>query len=139
LIMHTTNYYNTFIQIAEDCPVSIAEMPPLKGNDKTIANLHFEMVIENPYEYTSDDVIFHAYATKNSISGKAALSSAREAFFSKAQACLRASPLTKRYGWGVHINAEAKVAIYAADSKEYKQFSKDNTIKQLRAMRSKKP
>jgi hypothetical protein len=136
--MHTTNYYDTFIQVAEDCPVTNGEIPALKGNDKTIANLHFEMVIDNPYKYTSDDVIFHAYAIKNSISGKAALDAAREAFFSKGQACFRASPLTKRYAWGVHSNAEGKIAIYAADSKEYKQFSKDKTIKQLKAMRSKK-
>ncbi len=136
--MHTTNYYNTFIQIAEDCPVTGAEVPPLKGNDKTIANLHFEMAMHNPYKYTSDDIIFHAYAFKNGISGKASLAAAREAFFSKGQACLRASPLTKRYGWGVHSNAEGKIAIYDADSKEYRQFLKDKTIKQLKAMRSKK-
>jgi Family of unknown function (DUF6157) len=136
--MHTTNYYDTFILVAEDCPVTSGEIPPLKGNDKTIANLHFEMVVDNPYKYTSDDIIFHAYAIKNCISGKAALAAARETFFSKGQACLRASPLTKRYGWGVHSNAEGKVAIYDTGSKEYKQFSKDKTIKQLKAMRSKK-
>jgi hypothetical protein len=48
--MHTTNYINTFIQIAEDCPVTTAEVPPLKGDEKTIANLHFEMIIDNPYK-----------------------------------------------------------------------------------------
>jgi Family of unknown function (DUF6157) len=136
--MHTTNYYNTFIQIAEDCPVAQAEVPPLKGDDKTIANLQFEMIVDNPYKYTSDDVIFHGYAVKNKISGKTALGEARENFFSKGQACLRASPLTKRYGWGVHHNAEGKVAIYAADSAEYKQFMKNKTLKQLKGMNSKR-
>lgn len=136
--MHTTNYYNTFIQIAEDCPISNAEVPPLKGVDKTIANIQFEMIADNPYQYTSDDVIFRAYAVKNNITGKAALTSAREDFFSKGQACLRASPLTKRYGWGVHHNAEGKVALYAAGSPEYKQFAKNNTLKQLKGMKSKR-
>jgi Family of unknown function (DUF6157) len=134
--MHTTNYYNTFIQIAEDCPVAKAEIPPLKGDDKTIANLQFEMIVNNPYQYTSDDVIFQGYAVKNKISGKTALGEARETFFSKGQACLRASPLTKRYGWGVHHNAEGKVAIYAADSAEYKKLAKDKSLKQVKGMRS---
>jgi hypothetical protein len=81
--MHTTNYYNTFIQIAEDCPVAEGEVPPLKGTDKTIANLQFEMVMDHPYKYTSDDVIFNAYAVKNKITGKTAKDDAWEAFFSK--------------------------------------------------------
>jgi Family of unknown function (DUF6157) len=136
--MHTTNYYNTFIQIAEDCPVANAEVPPLKGDDKTIANLQFEMIIDNPYKHTSDDVIFNANAVKNKITGKAAQADARAAFFSKGQACLRASPLTKRYGWGVHHNAEGKIALYAVDSAEYKKLAKDKLLKQVKGMRSKK-
>jgi hypothetical protein len=28
--MHTTNYLNTFIEVAEDCPVKAAEIPPVK-------------------------------------------------------------------------------------------------------------
>jgi hypothetical protein len=136
--MHTTNYYNTFIQIAEDCPVTNAEVPPLKGDDKTIANLHFEMIIDKPYKYSSDDVIFNANAVKNKITGKAAQAEARAAFFSKGQACLRASPLTKRYGWGVHHNAAGKIAIYAIDSAEYKKMAKDKLLKQVKGMRSKK-
>ena len=136
--MHTTNYYNTFIQIAEDSPVNNAEVPPLKGEDKTIANLQFEMIVDNPYKYTSDDVIFHAYSVKKKITGKTALTSARETFFSKGQACLRASPLTKRYGWGIHHDANGKVAVYPADSVAYKRFTKDKTLKQLKGMRSKR-
>jgi Family of unknown function (DUF6157) len=136
--MHTTNYYNTFIQIAEDCPVTKAAIPPQKMDAKTIANLQFEMIAENSYKYTSDDVIFNTYAAKNNITGKMAMSTVREIFFAKGQACLRASPLTKRYGWGVHHNAEGKVAIYAVDSPEYKKLAKDKTLKQVKAMRSTK-
>jgi hypothetical protein len=136
--MHTTNYYNTFIQIAEDCPVTKGEVPPLKGDDKTIAYLQFEMITDNPYKYTSDDVIFYGYAVKNNIKGKTAQADARDLFFSKGQACLRASPLTKRYGWGVHHNAEGKISIYAVDSAEYKKLAKDQTLKQLKGMKSKR-
>ena len=135
--MHTTNHTNTFIQIAEDCPVAVAEVPAVKGDAKTVANLHFEMIAHNPYKYNSDDVIFNAYAAKNNIAQKD-LKAEREKFFSKGQACLRCSPLAKRFGWGFHHNAASKVAAYAVDSAEYKKFSTDKTLKQVKAMRSKR-
>lgn len=135
--MHTTNYFNTFIEIAEDCPTSLAEVPALKGDKKTVANLQFDMVIENPYKYTSDDVLFQVFAVKNNIESPA-MEMERDIFFSKGQPCLRASPLTKRYGWGVHANEEGRIAIYGADSEEYKRLSKDDNLKHVKAMRSKR-
>jgi hypothetical protein len=135
--IHTTNYTNTFIEVAEDCPVKMAEIPPVK-TEKTVANLQFEMIIDNPYQFTSDDVIFHVHALRNGITGKQILKDEREKFFSKGQPCLRSSPLTKRYGWGVHFNAEGKVAIYPAESPEYKKLRKDPSLVHVKAMRSKR-
>jgi hypothetical protein len=134
--MHTTNYYNTFIEIAEDCPIASAEVPPQKGEDKTVANLQFDMIMANPYKYTSDEVIFSIYALRNNITSN--LEQERENFFSKGQPCLRSSPLAKRYGWGIHHNSEGKVAVFPADSEEYARFLKDNTMKKVKAMRSKR-
>jgi hypothetical protein len=133
--MHTTNYYNTFIEIAEDCPTLSAEVPPQKGEEKSVANLQFDMIIANPYTYTSDEVLVTIYAQRNGFHN---INEARDIFFSKGQACLRASPLGKRYGWGIHYNAEGKVAIYPAGSAEYEQFMKDSTLKHTKAMRSKR-
>jgi hypothetical protein len=48
--MKTTNYYNTFIEIAEDCPVKVAEIPPQKGESKTAASIQYEMIAGHPYE-----------------------------------------------------------------------------------------
>jgi hypothetical protein len=127
--MMTTNYYETFISVADDCPVEFAEVPPSK-EPKSIAQLEFEMVIENPYVYTSDDVLYAANGARKGIS--------KEHFFSKGQPCFRASPLIKRYGWGVHSNKEGRIAIYARESDEYRQFAEDDSLKQLKAMRSKR-
>jgi hypothetical protein len=135
--IHTTNYKNTFIQVAEDCPVTAAEIPPVKAAGKTLANIQFEMVSENPYKYTSDEVLFHCYAVKNEIP-KSELKDAREIFFSKGQACFRCSPLTKRYGFGVHANEKEKIALYPVESKEYKAFLKDKSLNKVKAMKSKK-
>ena len=135
--MHTTNYFNTFIEIAEDCPVSSADIPPQKGDEKTIATIQFEMIYDNPYKYTSDEIVFNVFAIKNKLSGSL-VKTEREAFFSKGQPCLRSSPLAKRYGWGIHFNNEGKVAIYAAESNEYYKLVQDKTTKHIKAMRSTK-
>jgi hypothetical protein len=134
--MHTTNYENAFIEVAEDCPVQSAEIPPQKGDAKTVANFQFEMIAENPYQYTSDEVIFKGFAFKNNLTSN--LDQERELFFSKGQACLRASPLPKRYGWGVHHDAAGKVAIYPMESEEYQTFIQDSGVKKYKAMRSKR-
>ncbi len=134
--MMTTNYYNTFIEIADDCPIAAAEVPPLKKDTPSVANLQFDMIMANPYKYTSDEVIFSIHALRNGIVNN--LEEERAAFFAKGQACLRASPLSKRYAWGTHHDAEGKVALYPLESVDYQQFINDSTLKHTKAMRSKK-
>ena len=89
--IHSTNFYNTFVEIADDCPVQIAEVPKEREGDRTVARIQFDMIVDHPYQYTSDDVLFHVYAEKNNIP-KRDYKEARAFFFSKGQACFRASP-----------------------------------------------
>jgi len=136
-LMGSTNYFNTFIEIAEDCPALTGEMPPLKNNKKSIANLQFEMLHQHPYTFSSDDVLFSVFAIRKEIS-KTDWEKEREIFFSKGQPCFRASPLTKRYGWGVHSNEQGKIALYGVESEEYQQFIADASVTKKKAMRSKR-
>lgn len=129
--IHTTNYINTFIEIAEDCPVSSSEIPPEK-KEKTVANLQYEMMAKNPYRYTSDDVIFEIYAIKKDIP-ESEKPNVRTEFFSKGQACFRSSPLAKRYGFGIHSDHEGKVALIPMESDEYQNFLKDNSVKKSKS------
>jgi hypothetical protein len=135
--MKTTNYINTFIEVSEDCPTSEGEIPVPRGEEKTAALIQYEMVGENPYAYTSDDVLFEVYALKNKVTSKARARE-REKFFSKGQACFRSSPLTKRYGWGVHNDEHGKIALYSVGSSEYKKLVKDKTLAHVKGMRSKR-
>lgn len=135
--VHTTNYENAFIEVAEDCPATAGEMPPVKADNKTVANLQFDMLYEHPYKYTSDDVIFGVYARRNEIA-KGEAEEARKQFFSKGQACMRASPLTKRYGWGVHSDEHGRIAIYGLETPEYKKLLKDKSLLHVKAMKSKR-
>jgi len=135
--VHTTNYQNTFIEIADDCPAIIGEAPPTKTEAKTVANIQFEMAYRNPYKYTSDDILFQVFADRNDLT-KSEYKKAREQFFSKGQPCFRASPLTKRYGWGVHFDEAGKMAIYSVESEAYEKFSKNKALKVIKAMKSSK-
>jgi len=132
--MHSTNYANTFISVAEDCPAETGSVPPEKP-DPTIARMQYEMVAENPYRYTSDEIIFAVHARKAQVES-ADLESRRATYFSKGQACLRSSPLGKRYGWGIHHDEQSRVAIFPRESEDYQRLSHDPTLRQVKAMRS---
>lgn len=135
--VHTTNYQDTFIAVADDCPAAKGEIPAEKGGNKTVAGLQFEMINKNPYRYTSDDVLFAVFAERNDLT-KEELPEAKANFFSKGQACLRASALGKRYGWGIHHNAEGKVALFGCDTPEYSDYLVQKEVKVVKAMQSKK-
>lgn len=132
--MHSTNYTNAFIEVADDCKAAVGMIPPEK-QEKTIARMHFEMINEHPYRYTSDEVVFAVYAAKNRIE-QAEMERRKAEFFSKGQPCLRSSPLGKTYGWGIHYDGESKMALYAKCSESYDRFRNDATLKHLKAMKS---
>ena len=126
---HTTNYTETFIEVAEDCMVTTG-CPPLDKEPKTAARIEYEMLIFSPYQCTSDDVLYQSNGHRRGIS--------REEFFSKTQPCFRSSALCKRYGWGVHCTHEGKIAIYALGTIQYTQLQNDESIQHIKAMRSSK-
>lgn len=134
--MHTANYTDTFISVAEDCPVHEAAIPEHKAAP-SVAALQYAMISTDPYKHTSDDVIFAVHAMRQEIP-RSEWKEARELFFSKGQACLRASPLTKRYGFGIHSDAHGRVALVPLGSKAYATFAGDQRLKQVKAMRSKR-
>lgn len=133
---HTTNYKNTFIEVAEDCRVSEAKIPQ-KKKEMTIASLQYEKITGNPHQYTSDDIIFECFSIKNDIT-ESEKQKERDKFFSKGQPCLRCSALAKTYGFGIHHNDEGKVALYPVESEDYQNFLKDVTVTKVKAMRSKR-
>ena len=135
--MGSTNYTDTFIQVAEDCPVASAEVPAPRGGRPTVASLQFDLLDEHPYEMTSDDLLFAVHAERQGIP-EAEQPSAREAFFAKSQACLRASPLPKRHGWGVHHDSVGRIALVPLGSDRYAELAADPSVRQLKAMRTRR-
>lgn len=134
---HTTNYFDTFIEVAEDTKTVNGNKPTSKKDNKTIAEMQYDLISKNPYKFTSDDILFQTYADRNDLT-KAEYKQSREQFFSKGQACFRASPLTKSYGFGVHCDGNGKIALYGMDTEQYQNFLTDTKIQKVKAMRSTK-
>lgn len=134
--LHTTNYFDTFVEVSDDTKLDCGTKPPTKDK-KTVAEMQYEMIAKNPYKYTSDDILFQVFADRNDLT-KAEYKQAREQFFSKGQPCFRASPLTKTYGFGVHNDSKGKIAIYGMETNEYQKFLTDTKIQKVKAMKSSK-
>lgn len=129
---HTTNYTSTLVTIAPDSAATDGIIPP---KPDSVAGRHYALLVAAPYTMTSDDLLFAVHAAKNDLLDT---DEARAAFFAKPKACLRASPLPKQFGWGVHHDAAARIALHAVDSDEYKRLSNDAAVKKVAAMRTKR-
>jgi hypothetical protein len=135
------NPVNQFVEIAPDCPAKTAIIPEDKGGKKSIAVIEYELLSCKPYGYTLEELKFAAHVRHKQIPPaeiKAHRQHLWNEYFARPCACMRASPLTKKYGWGAHYDANGKIAIYAVESREYRCFVKDKNIKKYAAMRSKR-
>lgn len=128
---------NTFITIADDCPSRQGVPPPRREGSSSIARLHYDLLSDHPYEYDIDALNFEVWCRRNGIADDQR-EQHREAFFSKGHPCMRASPLTKQYGFGAHYNAAGKIAIYPVDSVAYGKLLNDPEIRVEKAMRNRK-
>ncbi|HRE51731.1 MAG TPA: DUF6157 family protein [Flavitalea sp.] len=133
--IHTTNYFDTFIEVAEDTKATCGTKPPSKADKQTVAEMQYALLVNDPYKFTSDDLLFRVFADRNGLT-KPEYKKAREQFFSKGQPCLRSSPLTKTYGFGIHADSNGKIAVVGMETKAYTRFQKDPKIKKVKAMRT---
>jgi Family of unknown function (DUF6157) len=124
--MHSTNYYNTLILVSGDCPVEVSTAPE---KPETIAGRQFAMLFGFPFGHTSDEILL---AIENGRKGPVTA----DEFFSKPQACLRASPLVKKHGFGLISDTEGRVALVGMESAEYARLLLDPSVAKLAGMRS---
>jgi len=132
--MYSTNYTDAFIAVSPDCPAKRGEAPAGEG---TIAGLQYELLRNRPYELTSDELLFEIHRRRKAIP-EDELAEAREAFFAEPKACLRCSPLAKRFGWGLHHDARSRVAIYPVESEDYRRLSGQAGLQVVSAMRNRR-
>ena len=134
------SYTNTFIRIAPDSARETAVIPPWNPDKRSVASLQHELLTRHPGELTEKELYFQVHCQRLGLPQEE-LDIRREGIwrelFAKPQACLRASPLPKSYGWGIHYDPEGRVRLVAVDSPEYRQLS-EGTLFQTAAMRSKR-
>ena len=138
MAMHITN---AFVVVADDCPAPRGVAPARKGGKSTVAVLEYELLSAHPYRHTLEDLIFEVHLARSKISDEerqARGDEIRAALFQKPHACMRASPLTKSYGWGAHYDQDGRLAIYPRESPEYARLSKAKSLDVSKAMRNKR-
>ena len=131
----TVNYRDTLVQVADDCPATEAQVPELRGGKRTKAVVEYELLAKDPYMYTEEEIAFAVHAVTHNIP-KASQARERVKFLSKGHPHLRVSALAKRYGWGLHNNAEGKIALIAVESPRYQQLLRDPHTAKVKAFRT---
>ena len=134
------DFVNAFVEVAPDTHAVTGTAPPVRGASKSVANLEYELIASAPYVHTHDDVLFavHVARTRAADTGVNAQAMSREEFFSRSHACMRASALPKTYGWGLHFDAEGRVALVGVETGRYRELAGDPSLGHTRAMRSKR-
>ncbi|MCG5218721.1 DUF6157 family protein [Streptosporangium soli] len=134
------NYRDTLIAVADDCQVSTAVVPPSRNGRKTVATVQFELIGDDPGGLTQEDVLFESWLRRQESPEPPAAERAelRRQFFAGPQACLRASPLPKKYGWGLLFDEAGRVRLCPMESAEYKRITRGEVpgVQVLKAMRS---
>lgn len=101
--------------------------------------LEYELLTGKPYGYTGDELLFTVHLLRNGLPENPGARRRKEVWdelFTKPHACIRASPLTKRYGWGVHCDRDGKMRLVPRESAEYRQLSRDASLQQFVALRN---
>lgn len=133
-------YRDTFITVAADCPTSTPVVPePYRGR-RTVAMIQYELLADAPYRWRHSDVLVLTVLGQRGVEAPAddELAAFREEYFAQPRACLRSSPLPKRFGWGVHFDREGRCALYGVGTPDYERFASGSIdgVKLLRAMRT---
>jgi len=118
---------HTFVLVAPDCPTMTAVIPVPRGVKPTGAVVQYDLLIARPYALTLEDLIFATHVRRAELSEaetKSRATEIRAELFSKSYPCMRASPLPKQYGWGVHHDGAGRIALFAVESEEYRRFAR---------------
>jgi hypothetical protein len=137
MAQHTTNYFSTLITVAPDSSAVTARVPKADPEAPSVAAAQFALISEHPYHLTSDEVIFTVWADRRGIR-ESEREAARQQFFSHGQACLRASPLPKTHGFGIHSDRAGRVALVPVGSPRYDELVSDEAVTKKPAMRSRR-
>ncbi|WP_020472177.1 DUF6157 family protein [Zavarzinella formosa] len=117
---------NTFVLVSPDCPATTAIIPSPRGGNPTVAVIQHKLLTTQPYSLTLEDLIFQTHVLRSNLSTvemNVRAAEIRKTLFGKSHPCMRASPLPKQYGWGVHHDEAGRIAIYGLETEEYRRLA----------------
>jgi hypothetical protein len=117
------------IQVAEDCPVSCGTVPTTKREHETIPMIQYNELLTRPYYCSEKEFQEQVHLARR---GK------NKGEVNLGRYDIRRNALSKKYGWGVHVNEEGKLALVGCETEKYKQLTKDVLVDKVKAYRSKK-
>lgn len=112
------------IKISEDSPTDKSLRPE---NEGTVEYIKFQVLIDSPYKYTEKEFFEEVHFNRR-----------RKKHLKVETYLLKRAGLAKRYGWGIHINEDKKIALVPCDSAKYIALLNDPTVKKSKAYRNSK-
>jgi hypothetical protein len=117
---------NTLITIAQSSS-NTSFAPESKSKKKTVKEVLFKVLKENPYKYKQYDLFYEVHINQ--------LKKSEELKLEKYK--LQRSELCALLGWGIHGNEEGKLALVSAESPEYKELLNNSKINKKKAYNKK--
>ena len=102
-------------------------IPYAKRKKETIAKIQYETLINNPFKYTEYEFQKEVHHNKR---GKAYLNIDKYD--------IRRSELCKKYGWGIYINKEGKLALVGCETDKYRELENKPSVMRLSAYKKRK-
>ena len=127
--------FNTFVEVAEDCPTGQAEVPSTRPGRVTKAAIEYGLIAQEPYVLTEEELAFRTRMAMRGVSESDGPAERKRSIFTN-KPRLRVSALAKRYGWGIHIDSRGRVALVPVESPEYRRLAADPGLNHVRAFRS---
>lgn len=137
-------YKDTLILVSADCPAEYGAVPGGGKAGKPAHVIQYELLAERPYHYTHEDLLYEVHVRHKGVPEEELASRGeqiRAELLAKPHPCMRASMLPKKFGWGVHFDAEGRIALYGKESPEYQAWAEasgPNAPKLIPAMRNKR-
>ncbi|MCB0054185.1 MAG: hypothetical protein KDE24_32085 [Caldilinea sp.] len=116
--------WEELIMIASDSESTHAIVPPAH-EPKTIYRIGYEVLTEHPYQFAEAEFQHEVHIERR---GRPDLRIEKYS--------IRRSPLVKRFGWGIHRDANGKLALVACDSEEYQRLLADPNVKKTPGFRT---
>ena len=124
--MESVDYTDTFITVAPDSTATAGAVPQPRAGKATVASATYEAIALAPYRRRSSDVIFIVWADRQALAQDDREAAWAE-FYACSRACLRASDLGKKFGWGIHADGDGRLALYAVGSPAFEALASGTT------------